>query len=51
MSEQDITEDQVREEHLAKVNQAAHWLYLFSVLGAGLLLMVAFIALLGASSG
>lgn len=51
MSELDLTRDDVREEHLAEVNQPAHWLYLFGVLGGGLVLMVAFIALLDASGG
>ena len=51
MSEIDLTEDDVREEHLAEVNQSAQWLYLFGVVGGGLVLMVAFIALLGASGG
>lgn len=48
MSEIDLTEDQVREEHLAAVDQAAQWLYLFGVLGVGTLAMLALIALLGA---
>ena len=51
MSEIDLTEEDVREEHLAAVHQPAQWLYLFGVLGVGLLLMLGFIALLGASGG
>jgi hypothetical protein len=51
MSELDLTEDDVREEHLRAVNQAAQWAYLLAVLGGGTLLMVLLIALLGASSG
>jgi hypothetical protein len=51
MSELDLTEDDVREEHLAEVHQPAQWLYLFGVLGAGLVLMILLIALLGAGQG
>jgi len=50
MSELDLTEDDVREEHLAEVNQPAHWLYLFGVLGIGLVLMIALIAVLDAAA-
>jgi hypothetical protein len=48
MSELDLSEDDVREEHLAAVHQSAQWLYLFGVLGAGLALMIVLIALLDA---
>jgi hypothetical protein len=51
MSEQTIDEELVREEHLAEVNQAAHWAYLAGVMFTGTLLMLAFIAWLGASGG
>ncbi len=47
MSERDLTEDDVRREHLAAVNTAAHWAYLFGVLGGAFILMVGLIALLG----
>jgi hypothetical protein len=49
MSEEKITEQQVRKEHMREVNPAAHWAYLFGVLGGGLALMVLFMALLGGS--
>ena len=48
MSERDITEDQVREEHLAAIDQRAHWLYLVGVLGGGTVVMLLLIAVLGA---
>jgi hypothetical protein len=51
MSELDLTEDDVRDEHLAEVNQPAHWLYLFGVLGLGVVLMIGLIAALGAGGG
>ena len=47
--ETELTEDDVRSEHHRSAKPAAHWLYLFAVLGGGLVLMVAFIALIGAS--
>ena len=45
-SERTVTEDQVREEHLKQVNQAAHWAYLFGVLIGGTLLMILLIAVI-----
>ena len=51
MSELDLSEDDVRQEHLHEVNAAAHWAYLFGVLVGGFLLMVGLIAILGASGG
>lgn len=50
MSDLDLTEDDVREEHLRAVNQRAQWAYLLGVLGAGTLVMGAFIALLDAAT-
>ena len=47
--ELEITEDEVRVEHLQEVNQVAHWAYLFGVLGAGSLAMVLLIAFLGST--
>jgi hypothetical protein len=49
MNEKTITEEQVREEHLAAVNQPAHWLYFLGVLGVSFLVMVALIGALGAA--
>jgi len=49
MSERNLSEEDVRQEHLAEVNQRAHWLFLFAVLGGGTLLMLGLIALLGGS--
>ena len=50
MSERDVTEDDVRKEHLAEVNQWVHWAYLVGVLASATVLMLAVMALLGASS-
>jgi hypothetical protein len=50
VDERTLTEEQVRQEHVASVNQPAHWVYLFSVLVGGTLLMVAFIALIAGGS-
>ena len=47
MSELDLTEDDVREEHMANVRPWTHWAYLFGVLGAGLVLMLLLVAALG----
>jgi hypothetical protein len=47
MSEREIDQEQVRDEHLKEVNPAAHWAYLVAVLGGGLLAMLGFIAWLG----
>ena len=46
-----MTEDRVRAEHIKEVNVPAHWTYLFGVLLGGALLMLALIAVLGASTG
>jgi len=51
MSELDLSEDDVREEHLAEVHQPAQWLYLLGVLGLGLVFMVGLIAALGSGAG
>jgi hypothetical protein len=48
MSELKMSEDAVRDEHLAEVNVGAHWAYLFAVMIGAFLLMVGLIALLGA---
>jgi hypothetical protein len=50
MSEKTIDQDTVRQEHLAEVHEPAHWAYLFGVMLGTTLLMLAFIAWLGASS-
>jgi hypothetical protein len=42
-----LSEDDVRNEHLKEVNPAAHWTYLFAVLGGGLIVMLVVIAILG----
>lgn len=47
MSERDITEDQVREEHLAEVRPWLEWAYMAVVVGLGLVAMIVFIAWLG----
>ena len=48
--ETQLTEEDIYEEHQRTVKPAAHWAYLFGVLGGGLLLMVALIAVLGGSA-
>jgi hypothetical protein len=48
MSEKTVTEEDVRREHLEAVNQAAHWAYLIGVLVGSTMLMMLFVALLGA---
>ena len=49
MSDREIDEERVRDEHLQQVNPAAHWVYLFGVVGGGLVAMLALIAWLGGS--
>jgi hypothetical protein len=49
MSERDVDQERVRQEHLKEVNPAAHWAYLVAVLGGGLVAMLLLIAWLGAS--
>ncbi len=46
-----MDEATVRDEHLASVHEAAHWLYLFGVLAVGLVLMLVLIAFLGSGAG
>jgi hypothetical protein len=46
-NEAEMTEEQVRKEHLESVNERAHWAYLFGVLIGGFLLMVLLIAIIG----
>ena len=50
MSERDVSEDQVRAEHLAEVDQRHQWAYLIAVIAGGLTLMLALIAALGSSA-
>jgi len=50
MSERDVSEDDIRDEHLSEVDQRAHWLLLFGVLVGGGVLMLALIAVLGSAS-
>jgi hypothetical protein len=50
MSERDVTEDDVRMEHLAEVKESVHWAYLVGVLASATVLMLVVMALLGASS-
>jgi hypothetical protein len=48
----DLTVDveHVRKEHLAEVDQRAHWLYLIGVLAIGTLVMLLMIAWLGSTA-
>lgn len=50
MSDRDITARQVRDEHLAEVNEPAHWAYLAAVLIGGTALMLIVVALLGSAA-
>jgi hypothetical protein len=50
MDEKEVTVEQVEAEHLGEVSPGAHWAYVVGVLGISLLLMLALIAWLGASS-
>jgi hypothetical protein len=47
MSERDVTEEDVRKEHLAEVDARVQWAYLFAVLIGGTVLMLLLIAYLG----
>jgi hypothetical protein len=47
VSERNITEDEIRNEHLDEVNVVAHWAYLAAVIDGAALLMVGLIAYLG----
>jgi hypothetical protein len=49
MKELDVTEEQVRRERLEAVDQRGHWVYLATVLGGSIALMLALIALLDAA--
>jgi len=49
--ERDLTQDDVRKEHLASVDQRVQALYITGVIGIGLVLMIVLIALMGAASG
>ena len=50
-NEADIRQEDVHEEHLAEINQSAHWLYMLLVIGGGMLLMLAIMAALGPGGG
>jgi hypothetical protein len=50
-NERSLSEDDVRDEHLANISQGAHWVYLFGVIIGSMLVMVALIALLGGGGG
>jgi hypothetical protein len=51
MAEHDVTVDDVEREHLREVDPRAHWAYIAAVLGLGTLLMLGFIAWMGAAAG
>ena len=50
MDERNITDEDVRREHMASVNAPAHWLYMIGVLAVSFLLMIGLIALLGGTT-
>ncbi len=49
MNEDEITDEEVRDQHLSEVNVPMHWLYLGGVLVGSSVIMLTFIALLGAT--
>jgi hypothetical protein len=49
-SETTVDVERVRWEHLAQVDQRAHWLYLIGVLAIGTLVMLLMIAWLGSTA-
>ncbi len=49
--ETDIRQDDVWEEHLKDVHIGRHWAYLLGVILGACLLMLGFVALLGATGG
>jgi hypothetical protein len=51
VNEKTVTEVRVRNEHQKEVNVPAHWAYLLGVIGGALVLMLALIAVLGATGG
>ena len=50
-SERNVNVERVRQEHLAEVDQVAHWLYLIGVLAIGTLAMLLLIAWFGSAGG
>jgi hypothetical protein len=51
VTEQTVTEDRIRNEHMKEVNVGAHWAYLIGVIAVAFVLMVGLIALLGTTGG
>ena len=49
MSDENITETNVRDEHLREINQPAHWAYLFGVLLGAIAVMMMLMALLASN--
>lgn len=49
--ETNITQEEVWDEHHASVHVGGHWAYMVAVLGGGLVLMLALMALLGGGGG
>jgi hypothetical protein len=50
VSEKTIDQETIREEHLKEVHQPAQWAYMLGVILGGTVLMLGFIALLGAGA-
>jgi len=50
-NEATISQEEVWEEHLERVHVGRHWAYLLGVILGALLVMIALIAVLGASGG
>jgi hypothetical protein len=51
VTERSVDQERVRQEHLAEVRVPLQWGILVGVIGGGTLLMLALIALLGATAG
>jgi hypothetical protein len=51
MNESQVDKEQVRREHLAAIDQRAHWAFLITVLGGGFVVMLLLMAALAGSGG
>jgi hypothetical protein len=51
VSDKNVTEDTVRNEHHKNVNVNAHWGYLIGVIAGAFVLMIGLIAILGTTGG
>jgi hypothetical protein len=51
LNETQIDKEQVRREHLAAIDERAHWAFLIAVLGGGFFFMLLLMAVLAGSGG